>query len=228
MWKLDSMQVKKENILLVEGYTDKNFIHALLGAHEVNLPIEIKPCGNDSGCIEEFWNHLNSYSNYNSIGMIVDADKKCSERYKVIQEELNNHLIKELKLPDLPEKGLIHQYHGTQIGIWIMPNCKGVGALESFLYNKIQKDNSLLIEVQKALEALEKRAEKDTALKVKMYNPSTHKKKAIVHTYMSWKEPPDLSFGTALKANFFPVETTEENAFIEWLKKMYQPKEGKG
>ena len=121
------------------------------------------------------------------------------------------------------ERHFIDLLHDTinRMGIWIMPNCKGKGALESFLYNKIKKPNTLLAKVENAIKSLEDDAKKDSWLQAKIYKPS-HKKKAVVHTYMSWKEPPDVSFGTALKAHFFTQNTEEEVALVEWLKNMYQ------
>lgn len=216
------MEDTRKQILFVEGYTDVNFVKSFVGVHGLrwNEKVEIAPAFGYQKAINKFCGALSNPTAYSHVGLIVDADEVCSDRYKLIQDTLNDIVSDPLTLPDLPNTGLIATYSGMQYGIWIMPNCHGKGALESFLYNKISTPNSLLDEVESAVNTLEEHAKRDIGLKSKIYNLN-HKKKAVVHTYMSWKEPPDYSFGKALEENFFGKETTEELDFLNWLKGLY-------
>lgn len=216
------MEDTREQILFVEGYTDVNFVKSFVGVHGLrwNETVRIAPAFGYQKAINKFCGALSNPTAYSHVGLIVDADEVCSDRYKLIQDTLNDIVSDPLTLPDLPNTGLIATYSGMQYGIWIMPNCHGKGALESFLYNKISTPNSLLDEVESAVNTLEKHAKRDIGLESKIYNLN-HKKKAVVHTYMSWKEPPDYSFGKALEENFFDKETTEELDFLNWLEGLY-------
>ena len=216
------MEEVKRQILFVEGYTDLNFVKSFVGIHgsRWNEDVTISPAFGYEKAINNFCGALSNPSAYSRVGLIVDADNVCADRYKLIQDTLNTIISDPLTLPSLPITGLIATYYGMRYGIWIMPNCQGKGALESFLYNKISRPNSLLNEVETAINTLEEHASHDIGLEEKIYNLN-HKKKAIVHTYMSWKEPPDYSLGKALEENFFEKETTEEKHFLNWLRGLY-------
>lgn len=221
MLKLDNMDLQKKKILYVEGYSDENVVKELLAIHNVDShSVEIQPCGGYKNAMIGFCQALNHMSNYASIGLLIDADDDMNSRYDEVNTYLADHMMSPIELPSLPNTGLIYEHNKTKIGIWLMPNCKGKGALESFLYNKITQDNSLLKEVENAVKQLEANSKNDTALKHHMFL-NKHKKKAILRTYMAWKNPPDLSLGTAVKASFFSKETDEERIFIKWLKKLF-------
>lgn len=216
------MEDTKKQILFVEGFVDSNFVKSFVDVHGIkwNELVEISPAFGYKKAIKKFCGALSNPSAYSHVGLIVDADEVCTDRYKLIQDTLNSTISDPLVLPGLPNTGLIATYSGMRYGIWIMPNCQGKGALESFLYNKISRPNSLLDEVEAAINTLEEHAKRDIGLEEKIYYPN-HKKKAIVHTYVSWKEPPDYSLGKALEEHFFDEETHEELDFLNWLRELY-------
>ena len=165
------MEEVKRQILFVEGYTDLNFVKSFVGIHgsRWNEDVTISPAFGYEKAINNFCGALSNPSAYSRVGLIVDADNVCADRYKLIQDTLNTIISDPLTLPSLPITGLIATYYGMRYGIWIMPNCQGKGALESFLYNKISRPNSLLNEVETAINTLEEHASHDIGLEEKIY-----------------------------------------------------------
>lgn len=212
-----------KNILIVEGYSDMNVILSLLNQHDIDSSIcEIKPRHGYENAIADFVANLYSSANATSvIGIVLDADKDVDSRYKEINKSLFSKFgRRHTDLAKLPEDGLVSTYNGHKIGIWIMPNCKKTGTLEDFLLDKMDARNRLFGEVTDALMNLENNAKGDSNLESMLYAPY-HKNKALVRTFISWKEPPDLNIGDATDYRYFPRETETEKRFISWIKRLY-------
>ena len=51
---------------------------------------------------------------------------------------------------------------------------------------------------------------------------NSHYSKALIHTFLAWKEPPGKPFGQAINANFFNEETELLTQFLNWLKLLFE------
>ena len=49
----------------------------------------------------------------------------------------------------------------------------------------------------------------------------SHYAKALIHTFLAWKEPPGRPFGQAINANFFNEKTELLTQFIDWLNRLF-------
>ncbi len=138
------------NILLVEGKEDLRVIPQLIEANGINWGTKKKPIV----YIRDYDGYENlvkpdeistelQASGLAALGIMVDADENPTERWQSIR----NASLKSIPdLPEtLPEEGLIHTIpNGIKFGIWIMPNNKMCGMLETFLTYMIPDDNESL------------------------------------------------------------------------------------
>lgn len=126
-------------VLLVEGEEDKRVIPQLVEANGVKWGekkgewiVEIKPLGSVEKLLdkEEISIQIKTPENLKILGIILDADDCPADRWQSIR----NCLIK--IYPDIPQQlpstGLIHPGE-IKLGIWMMPDNKERGMLETFL-----------------------------------------------------------------------------------------------
>lgn len=152
-----------EKILLVEGAEDQRVIPELVN-------IELKASG------------------LKIFGIIVDADDEPANRWQSIR----NCLLE--RYPDIPEElpatGLIH--HGEiKIGVWMMPDNRERGMLETFL-------QFLLPDNDKNLWKFTEQSCKQASNCGASYKEA-HLDKAKIHTWLAWQNPPGRQLHDAVK-----------------------------
>jgi hypothetical protein len=142
--------------LIVEGDQDKRVIPELIEANGISWGetkeksiVYIESSGSDGFINEEIiFTELKILElipdpNYKALGLIIDADDDLAGRWQSVR----NACLK--SMPDIPEKipetGLIHHLKtGINFGVWIMPDNKMRGMLETFLAYLIPDESDLL------------------------------------------------------------------------------------
>ena len=148
--------------------------------------------------------------------MIVDADESCINRWQSVRNACLNFI------PDLPEailpEGLVHNTEKkngkpVKFGVWIMPDNKTGGMLETFLAYLVKDESEALWQYSQAVvsEAKNKGAN---------FKP-THIDKANIHTWLAWQDEPGSQLHMAVKKKILDPQHPKAQTFIQWFKTLY-------
>lgn len=214
-----------ENLLLVEGSTEKRAIPELVEANGISWEVSPKTpivfiddyAGGDTKVVKPavISNELN-VANRQALGLIVDADENCINRWQSIRNACINFIP---DLPqDIPPEGLVHKTEKkngkpVKFGVWIMPDNQTSGMLETFLAYLVKDEQEVLWQYSKQVvsEAKSKGAN---------YKP-THIDKANIHTWLAWQNEPGSQLHIAVKKKILDPQHPKAQAFINWFKALY-------
>lgn len=206
-------------VLLVEGKVDLRVIPELIEANGVNWGTTKSPVvyirdydGYQKLVHPDVVSTELQASGLSVLGIMIDADDNFSARWQSIR----NASIK--SIPDLPallpEEGLIHTLpDGIKFGIWIMPDNKMRGMLETFLTYMISTGDEALWQFAQevAQEAKSKGA---------VYT-SPHLDKANIYTWLAWQNPPGRQLHQAIKERILNPKHPNAQRFVTWFKNLY-------
>ena len=209
-----------ENRLLVEGKTEQRLIPELVEA--VGIPwgerrseaiVDIEECNGiesmlDPGVIELYLDA----SRLRRLGIIADGDPPGSpqDTYNRVRARCMSRFP---TLPQtLPAGGAIAQAAGKRIGIWVMPDNRNHGMLETFL-TEIVPDPTLL---EYADEVTAEAARRGAPFK------AAHVDKARIHTWLAWQSPPGLQLHDAVKQRMFDADAALGGTFVAWLEELFE------
>ena len=209
----------KKGQLVVEGLDDKHVVWAFCKKFKLPETFEVVDTEGYDNLRDGLDERILSGS-FEKLGIIVDADSDISSRWQSISDVLKAFGY---ILPDAPNpNGTIlnhpdaHTFYPLQIGIWLMPNNQMAGMLEDFLGKIIESDDGLLPLAKESLGKVQLEITES-----QRFNNS-HYSKALIHTFLAWKEPPGKPFGQAINANFFNEETELLTQFLNWLKLLFE------
>ncbi len=213
----------REKVLLVEGKDERLVIPELMKANGVD-------CGSEESPIV-FIDDQNGFDNIVkpdviatellasglvAIGIIFDADEKPQkDRWRSVR----NICLKVESMPnlpqELPEEGLIvDMLNGIKFGIWMMPDNKMRGMLETFLADIISEENQEIWEFAK-------QSVNEAKIRGAKIKPN-HIDKANIYTWLAWQEKPAQQIGIAVKKKTI-FDPTHPNAqkFVKWFRDLY-------
>lgn len=205
--------------MVVEGEEDKFALIQLMGCH-IDWPdsrdkapvwVEVGGSANEILATGYISSKLKE-SDVSVLGIVLDADEEIAGRWKRI-----GSLCADIfpKMPDtIPSEGLILENEdGMRFGVWIMPDNKRSGMLETFLQQLVPDGSMPILEYARhtVMEAREKGAT----------CRESHLDKAYVHTWLAWQDPPGQSFGRAITKSIFDPCSTFAVPFISWFRKLY-------
>jgi hypothetical protein len=148
-----------------------------------------------------------------TLGIVVDANDQFDSRWLRVR---NCCLGVAADFPEsLPSEGLIHQSeNGLKIGVWIMPDNRSRGMLETFL-------SRLIIP---AFAPLWTFAQESCARSRDHGAPyvDTHRDKADIHTYLAWLDPPGMSLHLSVLARALDARLPLGEQFAKWFINLYQ------
>jgi len=220
------MPTVERSRLHVEGTDDVHVVKHLLLRHQIDCPLERDP---RPGC--EFapnapeirgagdWNKVLDriepavrLSNGRSVGFVLDADAGPRDRWRAVCGRLQGF---GLDLPDrIPLGGFVHDVaeFGARVGVWLMPDNRREGAVEQFLADLVDDNDTLLpIATRSTEEAVESGAE----------FPEVDREKAVLHTWLAWRKEPGCPYGTAIKARYFRDDSPSALAFVDWYRRVF-------
>ncbi|NES75247.1 MULTISPECIES: DUF3226 domain-containing protein [unclassified Okeania] len=209
-----------KNKLLVEGAEDQRVIPYLIEANDI--PWEDK--NKQPFVYIESFDGIEKLLNKNvistelkasglsALGLMVDADDNSKDRWQSIRN------VCLPSLPDfpenLPEIGLIHQTSfGVKFGVWVMPDNKISGMLETFLTYIIPDEKELLWNyAQTAV----KEAKNQGAPFIE-----NHTDKPNIHTWLAWQNTPGRQLHNAVMERILNPKHPQAQIFINWFKTLY-------
>ena len=206
--------------LLVEGKDDQFAIAGLMRAHTPwgdsadEWPVFIKPLdGVESllaeGSISTHWKS----SGLTHLGIVVDANEEFDGRWARLSD-LCGSLVAEFPKA-LPTNGLVRSdTEGKRLGIWIMPDNRSRGMLETFL-------RFLVPGTDDPLWTYARTAAKHARSKGAPYS-QVHFDKAAIHTWLAWQDEPGPPLGLALIRKCLDPESDQARPFVEWFKELFE------
>ena len=213
------MAKRHKNLLLVEGEQDKRTIPYLIEANGIdwgtkgNPIVYIEPLGGDRNVIDPLLISTElKASGLRSLGLMVDADDNPSGRWQSVR---NSCLPAIPDIPkQLPETGLIHSLQdGVKFGVWIMPDNKMRGMLETFLAYMIPDESEPLWEY--AQEAVAVAKTRNAPFK------DVHVDKAHIFTWLAWQNEPGRQLHHAIMEKILAPKHPKAQTFVNWFKSLY-------
>jgi hypothetical protein len=206
-------------VLLVEGKQDVRVIPELMEANGVNWGTKKQPVV----YIRDFDGYQNlvdpdiistelQASGLAVLGIMIDADDNPLGRWQSIRSAS----LKSIRdIPEsLPEEGLIHTAsNGIKFGVWIMPDNKMRGMLETFLAYILPVGNETLWQL----------AQK-TAQEAKLQGAAftePHSDKANIYTWLAWQNPPGRQLHQAVMERILDPNHPNAQRFVTWFKALY-------
>ncbi|WP_365671440.1 DUF3226 domain-containing protein [Okeania sp. SIO3I5] len=115
---------------------------------------------------------------------------------------------------NLPETGLIHNTNsGVKFGVWMMPDNKMRGMLETFLTYMIPDENE---PIWNYAQTVVMEAKNQGAPFIE-----NHSDKANIHTWLAWQNPPGRQLHNAVMEKILNPKHPQAQIFINWFKKLY-------
>lgn len=206
--------------LLVEGETDKSVIPYLMEANGVawpnppHSPVFIEPYGSVDGILRPEVIELElAASGLEALGVVVDANGDAGKRWEDVRTWCSSEFA---GLPEqIPAGGLdvVHS-DGVRFGVWIMPDNRFTGMLEDFLVRLIPDDSRRLYDL----------AAKSVADAKRNGAPfrDVHVRKAEIHTWLAWQDPPDLRLHEAVEHTVLDPARIESRTFVNWFRRLFR------
>lgn len=207
-------------VLLVEGVQDKRVIPELIEANGIEWELQNHPIVYIDDKSGGYLNLVDpdaiavqlKRSGLSILGIMIDADDDPSARWQSIKNAMSK------TVPDfptvLPEEGLIHVLpDGIRLGIWMMPDNKMRGMLETFLACLIPSDNEPLW--QFAQEAVQEARVKGAELTEQKLD------KANIYTWLAWQKSPGRQLHQAVMERILDPKHPNAQKFVTWFKTLY-------
>ncbi|WP_020471447.1 DUF3226 domain-containing protein [Zavarzinella formosa] len=205
--------------LLVEGDEDKRIIPQFMeyftpwGNTKNTWPLEIVSCDGVENLLSPGNLTVEFKQNHVEIlGVIVDANGDPQARWAAIR----NDVIDELpEIPvELPREGLVLQKGKKKFGVWLMPDNRSTGMIETFL--------SLFIkDTDKGLwKHVDEFCSKARSEHKACYKPA-HYDKVKIHAWLAVQDPPGCQLQVAVTAKVLEPISPYADAFAEWFCKLF-------
>ncbi|MDJ0676030.1 MAG: hypothetical protein QNJ36_11710 [Calothrix sp. MO_167.B42] len=203
--------------LIVEGEQDKRVIPEFIEANGINWGkkekpiVYIKSYGSDKFIDADVISTELKASGLTHLGLMVDADDNPSGRW----ESVRNACLKSIPdfLEKLPPNGLIHTTNGIKFGVWIMPDNRMRGMLETFLAYMIPDESDTLW--QYAQDVVKDAKTKGATCK------NVHIDKANIYTWLAWQDEPGRQLHQAIKERVLNPQHPQAQKFFNWFQYLY-------
>lgn len=211
-----------KNVLLVEGQDELRTIPELIEINGVNWGsrknpvVLIKDCEGCENIIDKDIIAVELKADgIEALGILLDADEFPIDRWIAIRNACRNSKAMS-NMPDkLPEEGLIVKAdNGVRVGIWIMPDNKLPGMLETFLGYLLPTDATSLWEFATSTT--------DAAKAKGAPFTEAHREKAKIYSWLAWQEPPGRQLHQAIKERILDPQHSEAQQFVSWFRELYQ------
>lgn len=229
------MTQRRHYEIVVEGETDQHVLSNLLHHHGIpnhrvkrdekigpNSPVDkllITVAGSRQELLQQIPPRIKA-GNRSAIGFVIDADDDALS-VKAI-ERTWTAICAQAKIagmecpPTMVEQGHVQRddRFDAVIGYWIMPDNRQSGAIESFLRQLIN-DNDTLIDYAEVAT----RTAKDTHHA--RFSPADFLK-AQLACWLAWQEQPGTPLGQAWREQGFQIHGPLATTFVEWIKSLLE------
>lgn len=203
----------------VEGKDDQHAIMHLLIRHGVDYDSKSRGPGLPEfhvvGSVEELLAGIETavqVARGRPVGFVLDADSPLADRWRAVRNQLA--LVQVDTPEDPPPNGFIAQSptYRSRVGVWLMPDNRHDGKLETFLRTLIDEDDLLIGHATSST---------DAAKGLGARFGDRDRVKAVIHAWLAWQEKPGRPYGTAVRAKYFRHDSPVAAAFVAWFKQLY-------
>ncbi len=205
------------NMLLVEGEEDKRVIPELMEANGVPWgkppPVFIEPRDGFESMVKQsvIETELKA-TGLKVLGIIADANDEAVRRWG----SLRNRCIRSFPdLPsELPPRGLICESEtGLKLGVWLMPDNRSHGMMETFLTYLVPDDSNPVLKYAESV--------RDEARAIGAPYKNVHADKAKIHTWLAWQDPPGRPLHNAVMERLLDPCSPHAAAFVRWFRSLF-------
>jgi Protein of unknown function (DUF3226) len=206
--------------LLVEGDEDKRVVPELVEARGIpwgeNRNKAIVDIGTYDG-IDRLTSQLIAAelkaSGLKALGLLVDANGEPERRWQALRGRCLPSID---DLPStLPEHGLIHRSaSGIAFGIWMMPDNRQRGMLETFLAYLVPPGTAEDL-WRWTDELCEEARQREAPFK------DAHRDKARLHAWLAFQDPPGRSLHHAIFKHILAPDHPKGDAFFDWFVELF-------
>ena len=200
--------------LLVEGKDDLHSVIQLMKAksYDWDDAASIRPYVHDAKGIDEVLDQIPAaVKTYRRLGIVVDADDDLAARWASLQSRLS---AAGFPLPAVPDENgtIVETLDERMIGIWLMPDNKGAGALEDFLRTLVPKDDAIFPHAEAATQR---------AIELGSSLRASDAKKGALHAWLAWQQTPGMPFGQAITAKALRPPSALSDRFADWFLRLF-------
>jgi hypothetical protein len=205
-------------VLLVEGKDEQRVLPELLELCGIEWPDKNPPVWiEDANGIETILGtplietEL-KISGLRTMGILVDANGDLASRWQSLRVRLAA-IIPELSAAPEPN-GCVHDRDdGIRIGVWVMPDNRVGGMLETLLLRLRPGDGELHDHARDAVAIARTKGAPFSA---------AHLDKAELHTWLAWQDPPGQQLHAAVRAKALDPLGAGAAPFVAWFRRLYQ------
>ena len=147
-------------------------------------------------------------------GIILDADHDAGKKWDKLRPTCAG-FFKDLP-NDFPATGLIATNDRDQrLGVWIMPDNKSHGILETFLTFLVPDHETNPLR-KFASEACGTATERGANFK------PAHRDKAEIHTWLAWQDEPGQQLHAAVQQRILDPTSEYAAPFVRWFRELYE------
>ena len=217
--------IVSKKVLLVEGNTEKRLIPYLMEQRDVNWEggpggshvVRIDVAGGPVTAPNFIGTQLKE-SALGALGVVFDADSmdgRTEDRWGQIKRRCGDLGI---DLPDEPAPGgyIITLESGVRFGVWMMPDNRPPGMLETFLLSLLSAEEAAGGLFRHAQESLVRARELGALYR------EVHKDKALVHTWLAWQDQPGAQLHEAIKFRILDANSPNADGFVAWFRGLFE------
>jgi hypothetical protein len=216
--------VGADNILLVEGESDKAFFSLICKNHGLNTSVRVahpKDLASSHNSKEGVFNHLPIQLQQLADGqtlrlaVVVDADSDPNGGFEKTRDRVSGILAPfGYQLAGNQAAGLIYQHNNglADFGLWIMPDNANAGMLEDWIKQCMdQNEQGLFTHAVTAI---------DTLPVPPKFSP-IHRSKAEVATWMAWQKKPGHGLYRAIEDGLLDTNSPLYQDLSRWLQHVF-------
>lgn len=215
-----------KKVLLVEGNTELRLIPELMeqrgviwkvGPGKEDFAVRIDVAGGPVTAPNVVGTRLKE-SNLGAFGVVFDADRmegRTENRWEQMRGLCRGMGI---GLPDEPASaGFIATLgSGVRFGVWMMPDNRPPGMLETFLLSLLREEEIAGELYQHARQSVARAKELGAPYK------EVHRDKALVHTWLSWQDEPGAQLHMAIKRRILDSHSPNADGFVAWFRGLFE------
>ena len=193
----------QDSVLFVEGRDDKHVVQGLKTRLCPELQFDIKKKDGADALIESISREI-AVPDRIAIGFVIDADNDPDARWQSVADRLRR------RLPGVPpardKKGTVVGDR-PRVGVWLMPDNKGSGALEEFVAAMVPDGDPVWPLARKYIDDAEPYL-------------LTGRSKAEVHAWLATRRRP-FRMGEAIGAQALDTDGPLCRSFAVWLARLF-------
>lgn len=205
-------------LLFVEGKTELRLLPELLEPNGIVWPRGDEPVFiREMDGFENFWRDREidtelKVAGREAIGLVFDADESEDRRWETVARHCRSFAP---DLPDAPQPGgwiTEATTAGPRFGIWMMPDNRSRGYLETFLEVLVPDEPLWRYADEVVSEALVRGAR---------FDAKRRRDKARIHSWLAWQQEPGKQLHEAVAHRTLQPTSSNAAPFVEWFRRLF-------